>query len=84
MMRLYWTFKMIRDVIVFGFVNRSFAMSFSLLAFLVIGLAIVAAIANRIGSSLFLKSPRPGESSGFQASLRLPTDVTIRSERFDA
>ena len=49
-----------------------------------LGLAIVAAIANRIGSSLFLKSPRPGESSGFQASLRLPTDVTIRSERFDA
>jgi hypothetical protein len=41
--RLYWTFKMIRDVVVFGFVNRSFAMSFSLLAFLVIGLAIVAA-----------------------------------------
>ena len=49
-----------------------------------LGLAIVAAIANRIGSSLSLKSPRPGESSGFQASLRLPTDVTIRSERFDA
>jgi two-component system OmpR family sensor kinase len=40
-----------------------------------LGLAIVAAIANRIGSPLILESPRPGETSGFQASLRLPTDV---------
>jgi two-component system OmpR family sensor kinase len=39
-----------------------------------LGLAIVAGIANRIGSSLILKSPRPGASSGFEASLRLPTD----------
>lgn len=40
-----------------------------------LGLAIVNAIANRVGSSLSLESPRPGASSGFQASLRLPTDV---------
>jgi two-component system, OmpR family, sensor kinase len=40
-----------------------------------LGLAIVAAIADRIGSSLILESPRPGACSGFQASLRLPTDV---------
>ncbi len=40
-----------------------------------LGLAIVAAIADRIGSPLILESPRPGASSGFQASLRLPTDV---------
>jgi two-component system OmpR family sensor kinase len=44
-----------------------------------LGLAIVAAIADRIGSHLVLESPRPGTSSGFQASLKLPTapnDVT--------
>lgn len=40
-----------------------------------LGLAIVAAIADRIGSSVVLKSPCPGASSGFQASLSLPTDV---------
>lgn len=40
-----------------------------------LGLSIVAAIAERIGTSLLLQSPRPGGSSGFQASLRLPTDV---------
>jgi two-component system OmpR family sensor kinase len=39
-----------------------------------LGLAIVFAIADRIGSQLILESPRPGLSSGFQASLRLPTD----------
>ncbi len=39
-----------------------------------LGLAIVAAIAERIGSPLRLDSPRPGASSGFQASLRLPTE----------
>ncbi len=39
-----------------------------------LGLAIVAAIAERIGSPLILQSPRPGGTSGFQASLRLPTD----------
>lgn len=41
-----------------------------------LGLAIVAAIADRIGSRLILESPRPGAASGFQASIRLPTDVT--------
>lgn len=40
-----------------------------------LGLAIVAAIADRIGSSLVLESPRPGASSGFAASVRLPTDT---------
>jgi two-component system OmpR family sensor kinase len=40
-----------------------------------LGLAIVVAIADRIGSQLILESPRPGASSGFQASLRLPTDA---------
>ncbi|GLQ38507.1 two-component sensor histidine kinase [Rhizobium albus] len=39
-----------------------------------LGLAIVAAIANRIGTSLSLKSPRSRGSSGFEASIRLPTD----------
>ena len=39
-----------------------------------LGLAIVVAIADRIGSQLILASPRPGAASGFQASLRLPTD----------
>nr|CAD6602139.1 ATP-binding protein [arsenite-oxidising bacterium NT-25]CAD6606573.1 ATP-binding protein [Rhizobium sp. TCK] len=37
-----------------------------------LGLAIVAAIAERIGSRLILKSPRAGGKSGFQASLQLP------------
>jgi two-component system OmpR family sensor kinase len=35
-------------------------------------LCIVAAIADHFGSQLFLKSPCPGASSGFQASLKLP------------
>ena len=39
-----------------------------------LGLAIVVAIADRIGSQLILESPRPGSSSGFQASLRLQTE----------
>jgi hypothetical protein len=38
-----WLFRMLKDVFMFGVVNRSFAMSFSLLAFFVIGLTIVAA-----------------------------------------
>lgn len=38
-----------------------------------LGLAIVSAIAERIGSSLVLSSPRSGRSSGFEASMRLPT-----------
>ncbi|SLN31876.1 Sensor protein QseC [Roseovarius litorisediminis] len=37
-----------------------------------LGLAIVAAIAERIGSPLVLTSPRTGQESGFEASLRLP------------
>jgi len=40
-----------------------------------LGLSIVAAIAERIGSRLVLKSPRPGSSSGFEASLRLPVEA---------
>ena len=40
-----------------------------------LGLAIVSAIAERIETSLLLQSPRPGETSGFQASVRLPTDA---------
>jgi hypothetical protein len=38
-----WVLKMLRDVFLFGVVNRSYAMSFALLAFFVIGLTIVAA-----------------------------------------
>lgn len=39
-----------------------------------LGLAIAAAIADRLDSPLVLKSPRPGASSGFEASVRLPVD----------
>jgi two-component system, OmpR family, sensor kinase len=39
-----------------------------------LGLAIVAAIADRIGAPLVLRSPRPGSASGFEASIRLPSD----------
>jgi two-component system OmpR family sensor kinase len=49
-----------------------------------LGLAIVAAIADRIGSSLVLKSPRPGSASGFEASLRLPTDAPGVGVGFEA
>jgi hypothetical protein len=38
-----WLLKMLKDVFLFGVVNRSYAMSFALLAFFVIGLTIVAA-----------------------------------------
>ena len=38
-----WLFRMVKDVFLFGVVNRSFVMAFSLLAFLVIALTIVAA-----------------------------------------
>jgi two-component system OmpR family sensor kinase len=48
-----------------------------------LGLAIVVAIADRIGSSLVLESPRPGASSGFQASIRLPTEVPDTTARRD-
>jgi hypothetical protein len=38
-----WIYRMVKDVVVYGFVNRSIAMSLALLAFLVVGLTIVAA-----------------------------------------
>jgi hypothetical protein len=43
MILMRWMIRMIRDMILFGVVNRSYVMSFLLLAFLVIGLTIVAA-----------------------------------------
>ncbi|MGB3810096.1 MAG: ATP-binding protein [Parvibaculum sp.] len=49
-----------------------------------LGLAIVAAIADRIGSPLILESPRRGTSSGFEASLRLPTGTPDPRARSDA
>lgn len=39
-----------------------------------LGLAIVAAIADRISRPLILRSPRPGMSSGFEATLALPVE----------
>lgn len=39
-----------------------------------LGLAIVHAIAQRIGTVLVLKSPRPGQASGFEAMLMLPVE----------
>ncbi len=48
-----------------------------------LGLAIVAAIADRIESPLVLASPRPGTSSGFQASLRLPADARPTAPRVE-
>lgn len=39
-----------------------------------LGLAIVQAIAQRIGGALVLQSPRPGQASGFEASLTLPAE----------
>lgn len=38
-----WILKMLVDVVKFGIVNRSFAMSFAILAFLTIAFAIIAA-----------------------------------------
>jgi two-component system OmpR family sensor kinase len=38
-----------------------------------LGLAIVAAMADRIDSALALRSPRPGAASGFEAAITLPT-----------
>jgi hypothetical protein len=38
-----WGLRMVRDIVMLGIVNGSFAMSVSLLAFLVIGLTIAAA-----------------------------------------
>lgn len=41
-----WVLKMIVDVVKFGFVNRSFAMSFAILSLLTIAFAIIAAQAS--------------------------------------
>ena len=41
-----------------------------------LGLAIVHTIAQRIGSALVLKSPRPGKASGFEVCLKLPTTTS--------
>ncbi|HEY3821749.1 MAG TPA: hypothetical protein VGL81_31495 [Polyangiaceae bacterium] len=38
-----WLLRMVRDIFLFGVVNRSYAMSLWLLAFLVIAITIVAA-----------------------------------------
>jgi hypothetical protein len=43
MILIRWVFRMIGDIVLFGAVNKSYAMSFALLAFLIIGLTIVAA-----------------------------------------
>jgi hypothetical protein len=43
MMLARWVIRMLRDVLLFGVVNRSYAMSLALLSLLVIGLMIVAA-----------------------------------------
>jgi hypothetical protein len=43
MMLARWLFRMVLDIFLFGVVNRSYALSFLLLAFLVIGITIVAA-----------------------------------------
>ena len=41
-----------------------------------LGLYIVASIANRIGSTLTLTSPRPGKADGFEVRLHLPTTTS--------
>ncbi|MDG4893575.1 ATP-binding protein [Mesorhizobium sp. WSM4976] len=46
-----------------------------------IGLSIVLTIADRIGSPLVLKSPRPGKQSGFEASVRLATSIAREPDR---
>jgi len=43
MIRTRWVVRMLRDIVLFGVVNRSFAMSFALLAFFVVGLTIAVA-----------------------------------------
>jgi hypothetical protein len=42
-MRARWMIRMLRDIVLLGVVNRSWAMSVSLLAFVVLGLTIAAA-----------------------------------------
>jgi hypothetical protein len=43
MLFLKWTWRLLRDVTMFGFVNRSPIMGFSILLLLVVGLVIAAA-----------------------------------------
>lgn len=43
MIQVYWFLRMLRDILMFGVVNRSYAMSLALLALFVIALTIVAA-----------------------------------------
>ncbi len=38
-----WLLRMLRDVLLLGVVNRSFAMSFAILSLFIIGLTIIAA-----------------------------------------
>lgn len=45
-----------------------------------LGLAIVNAIAERIGSRLMIRSPRSGAASGFEAIVRLPVTKTTRAK----
>ncbi|RWM05378.1 ATP-binding protein [Mesorhizobium sp.] len=44
-----------------------------------IGLSIVSTIADRMGSPLILKSPRPGTQSGFEASVKFATASESKS-----
>ncbi len=43
MKRVLWALRMVKDIIAFGFVNRSYGMSLGLLALLVVGVTIFAA-----------------------------------------
>ncbi len=43
MLYMKWTLRMTRDIVLFGVINRSLAMSFSILLLLVVGLVIAAA-----------------------------------------
>jgi hypothetical protein len=43
MLLLRWSIRLLRDVVMFGIVNRSLAMSFWILFFLAIGLVVAAA-----------------------------------------
>ena len=43
MLHLRWSYRMIRDVLVFGVVNRTLMLSLSVLLFLLLGLVIIAA-----------------------------------------
>ena len=43
MLLMRWTYRLLRDVVLFGIANRSMAMSATILLFLLIGLVIAAA-----------------------------------------